>query len=400
MSLRLIAKNTLFLSSAEITIKLIALIFNFVLVRLITVAAYGDYNLINAFVAIFSFLPDLGVNLIAIRDLSSRPKQYRQLVGQTLIVNIVFSLLSFLSIIILFPVYTSQSHLLSLVSLAALTLVVTSLRTVAKLNFDARQAMQISALFTIINALFSVIGSLAGFSLTRNLTGLFAGNLIAGTISLTLEWGIAVRFFGLPKVAFPTFAFIKQGLPLSLAAATALISGRLDILLIGKFLTSLQIGWYTSAQILIISAIQLVIVPLMAAAYPALSKAAASPTRLKALTLKLTGMILIWSLPFTLLTWVLAPPIILIAFGQPYLPAVPTLRLLSLSVPFAALSALMSKILIVTHRQRLYLIISSLGLVISLTTNIFFIPKLGITGAAASAVITNLSLFIIYALSL
>src|SRR3989344_7282990 len=158
MILRLIAKNTVFLTSAEFAIKALALAFNFILVRLISVASYGDYNLINAFVAVFSFLPDLGVNLISIRDLSAHPNRFSQLLGQTLVVNIVFSLVSFLSIILLFPVYTSQSHLLSLTVLAALTLVVTSLRTVAKLGFDPGAKMHISAGFTLLNSLSATGG--------------------------------------------------------------------------------------------------------------------------------------------------------------------------------------------------------------------------------------------------
>ena len=403
MILRLIAKNTVFLTSAEFAIKALALAFNFILVRLISVASYGDYNLINAFVAVFSFLPDLGVNLITIRDLSAHPNRFSQLLGQTLVVNIVFSLVSFLSIILLFPVYTSQSHLLSLTVLAALTLVVTSLRTVAKLGFDAGAKMHISAGFTLLNSLSATGGSLIGFYFTRTLTGLFLGNLLGATLSLLLEWTIAIKFFTWPKLVFrlkSLLPLIKQGLPLSLAAATALITSRLDTLLIGKFLTAREVAWYTSAQILIFSAIQLINVPLMVASYPALGQVAHSSTKLKSLTLKLMTIILIWTGLFTLFTWMLAQPIILLSFGPAYLPAVPTLKLLSLLVPFAALSALMYKILIITHRQQLYLAISSLGLVISLAANVFFIPKLGITGAAISAVITNLSLFIIYALSI
>lgn len=397
MSLRLIARNTVWLTLAEVIIKFIALGFNFVLVRLIPVTGYGDYNLVNAFVVIFSFLPDLGVNLIAVRDLAARPARYPRLIGQVAIVNALFSAVAFAAILFLFPVYSDSQHLWPLVIIAGLTLIVTSLRTLAKLGFDAHQQMHISATFTIINTTFSIVGSLIGFKLNGNLIGLFGGNLVATSLSLILEWGIALKFFGWPQLSSPPLQLLKQGLPLSLAAAAALISARLDTLIIGRLLTSMAVGWYAAAQTLIFSAIQLFNVPLMAAAFPALSRVDKS---LKTLILKLTLIILTWSSGFTLLTWILAQPIILLIFGSPYLPAAPVLKLLSLLVPFAALSALFYKVLIILNRQQLYFWISSLGVIINLGANLWLIPSFGITGAAMAAVITHLSLFIIYVFSL
>ena len=399
MTLRRIARNTVWLTFAEVFIKLIALVFNFILVRFISVTGYGDYNLVNAFVAIFSFLPDLGVNLIAVRDLAARPARYPRLIGQVAIINALFSVVSFAAILFLFPVYSGNQHLWSLVIIAALTLVVTSLRTLAKLGFDARETMHFSAAFTLINALCSTTGSLLGFLVVHNLTGLFIGNLLGTVFSLILEWGIALKFFGWPRLSldFPALlSLVRQGLPLSLAAATAMLSSRLDTLLLGRLLTSLEVGWYATAQVLIFSAIQLVNVPLMAAAYPALGKTKRFPDQLRRLTLKLLWLILLWTGSFVVFIWILAHPLILITFGHPYLPAVSSLRLLSLLVPFAALSALLYKILIVFNRTKLYLWISSLGVGINLIANLWLIPRLGLTGAAISAVITHLSLFLIY----
>ncbi|OGY17610.1 MAG: hypothetical protein A2784_00690 [Candidatus Chisholmbacteria bacterium RIFCSPHIGHO2_01_FULL_48_12] len=400
MTLRRIARNTVWLTLAEVSIKLIALGFNFILVRLIPVTGYGDYNLVNAFVAIFSFLPDLGVNLIAVRDLAARPRSdYPRLIGQVTIVNALFSVVSFVAILFLFPVYSGNQHLWSLVVIAGLTLVVTSLRTLAKLGFDARETMRFSAAFTLINALCSTAGSLAGFLMIHNLTGLFIGNLLGTVLSLILEWGIALKFFGRPRLVFEfsgLLSLIRQGLPLSLAAATAILSSRLDTLLLGRLLTSLEVGWYATAQVLIFSAIQLINVPLMAAAFPALGKTKISPDQFRSLTLKLLLLILLWTGSFVVFTEVLARPLILITFGRPYLPAVSSLRLLALLVPFAALSALLYKILIIFNKNQLYLWISSAGVGINLIANLWFIPRLGLTGAAISAVITHLSLFLIY----
>lgn len=399
MTINLIAKNTLILTLAEVVIKGIALIFNFILARLLTVNSFGSYNLILAFVAIFSFLPDLGVNLIAQRDLAFKPKKYPRLIGQTLIVNLSFSLITFITILALFPVYFRNQSLLNLIFLTAMTLVLTSLRTVAKLGFDASQKMSISASFTVINSLFSVLGSLIGFLFTHNIFGLFVGNLIATFLSLVLEWGIALHFFPLPRISFhlsPLILFLKQGLPLSLAAATAIIATKLDILILGRLLTSLQVGWYVAATSLIFAAIQLFNVPLMVAAYPALGKIRTSPSQFKRIIYQLLLLILLWTILFVIFAQLFAQPILTFSFGRPYLPASASFRLLSLIVPFASLSALLYKILIILNRQQLYFWISLFGVIINLSFNLILIPKMGINGAAITAVITQLSLFLIY----
>ena len=399
MTLRLIAHNTLWLTSAEVVIKLIALVFNFILVRLISVSNYGDYSLINAFVAIFSFLPDLGVSLIAIRDLATHPRRYSQLIGQVFIINLAFSCIAFATIMALFPVYARSSSHLPLIALAAATLVITSLRTVAKLGFDASESMHISAIFTVINSVFSALGSLVGFILLPGLIGLFLGNLAGASLSLILEWGIAVKFFRWPSLSLALsslFPLIKSGLPLSLAAATALLSSRLDTLILGRWLTSREVGWYVAAQILVFSAIQLFNVPVMIATYPALTKAQNSKVKFKQLITTLITFILSWTGLFMLGTWALARPVLTLTFGAAYLPAVPALKLLSLLVPFAALSALLYKLLIILKREAIYFKISLVGLAINLTINLILIPRLGIVGAAMSAVITHLSLFLLY----
>lgn len=400
MSLRLVAKNTLVLTFAEITIKGLAFIFNLVIARLLGASLYGEYNLINAFVAIFSFLPDLGVNLIVIRDAAAQPARRRQLIGQAVVINSVFSVFSFLLIATLFSPYAQGKASLLAAVFAAATLAITALRTVARLSFDATEAMHVSAFFTVTNTVFSVTFGLAGFILTHSLAGLFAGILLGSVLTAILEWFISIRQFSPPQISFnlkSSIQLIKQGLPLGLAAAAALLYTKVDALILGRHLTADYVGWYSAANLLIFSAIQLFSVPLMIAAYPALSRHHRSPARFRRLLVSLTVIILGWTIPFIVFTILLASPIINLTFGPNFAPAVAPLRLLVFLTPFAALSALLSKALIVIGQQQLYLAISFIGSGINLLANLWFIPRWGMAGAASAAVITHLSLLVISA---
>lgn len=394
--------NTISLSFAEGMIKLIALIFNLILARLLTPATFGHYNLINAFVAIFTFLPDLGTNLIVVRETASQPRRRRHLIGQALTINSVFSGIAFALIIILFQIYSPANNLLPALILAAATLAVTSLRTVAKLAFDASQIMIVSALFTILNSITSSVLAILGFVFWQNLTGLFLGTLFAALLTLGIEWLIHLRQYSWPKFSFSFYRLLPlltSGTPLGLAAATALLYTKLDTLILARYLSAQHVGWYSAANLLVFSALQLFNVPLVSAAYPPLSQVKSSPLKLQALTLNLTRLILLWSLPVTFLTWALASPIINFTYGPGYFPAATLLRWLALILPFSALSALYYKILIIAGKEKLYFWLSLTGVIINLIANLILIPLWGSLGAVITALITHFSLFILFALA-
>ena len=399
---RTITKNTLALTLGQVGNKLISFLFNIYIARILGVAIYGEYNLINAFVALFSFLPDLGTNLIVIREIAQDKRSQRSLVGQAVVINTVFSLLAFILIAALFGPYSQGKISLLTVIFAAATLIVTSIRTVAILQFDGNEKMGFSAFFAVLNNVFSVTGALIGFNFTHSLTGLFAGVFLAAIASTSIVWIITSAFYPLPSLKFKVqkiSKLLRYGLPLGLAAFAAQAYSRIDTLLLGRFLSKEIVGWYSAASVLVFASINLVNVPLMAAVYPTLSRLNLHQKRFRKTIVNIIIVILAWSIPAVVAVQFLASWVVPLLYGQGFSPAIPVLKTLIFIVPFISLSAFLYKLLIILGKQSSYLKISLSGALLNLLANITLIPRFGLLGAAYAAVFTHVALFAIYTLT-
>ena len=75
---RLVFKNTFFLTLSELFLKVVGVIWVIFLAHSLTIAEYGKYTLVNSFVGIFAFLPDLGIGLIVIREIAKNRKKAKR----------------------------------------------------------------------------------------------------------------------------------------------------------------------------------------------------------------------------------------------------------------------------------------------------------------------------------
>lgn len=397
--LKIITKNTATLSLGQIGHKLISFFFNIYLARLLGASLFGEYHLINAFIGIFSFLPDFGTNLIIIREIAKNKRHQPNLIGQAVFINLMFAAFAFLLIIALFHVYGVGKMTFAAVVFAAATLVITAFRTIAISQFDANEKMQYSAGFSILNSLFSVSGAILGFTITKNLAGLFAGVFIGSTCAAAIIWLVAKSFFALPQLKFNAkkiFTIIKLGAPLGIAALASQAYSRLDTLILGQLLSTQVVGWYSSASILVFAGIQLVNVPLMAAIFPTLSRIKKRRRLFKSTIRVITLAIITWTVLAVILTQFIASWVVQVIYGSNFYPAIPVLKTLIIMVPFISLSAFLYKLLIIIGKQVLYLKINIAGALLSLTFNIILIPQFGLLGAAYAAVFTHMTLFLIY----
>lgn len=396
----IVAKNTLFLTVSEIFLKSIGFFWVVFLAHSLSVDHYGRYSFVNSFIAIFSFLPDLGVGLIVIREIAKKREKAHIYLGNSFILNGFLALLTFLLILLTLLVSDYPSQTRMLIIIASITLFISTLRSVGIFFFDGIEKMQYSALLNSLNTLliisFAVLSVILGFGLT----GIFLGMLLGTIISLITTWTILIKKFVLPKFSLDFFLIkhlLWEGLPLGLAAFSSLIYTKIDTIILAHFLGERSVGIYNAATPFVFSLIQLLNVPFAIAVYPAFSRLEKEDNGrfMKALKKSLV-FVASWSFPLAFLVSFLSPLIIPIVFGAKYDNAIPVLSILIFFVPFASLSAILYKVLIILNKQKIYLFISIAGAVINVILNFILIPKFFIFGAAYASVSTQLILFIIY----
>lgn len=384
---------------SEILIKTIGLFYFIFLARNLSVEMFGRYNLITSFVTIFSFLPDIGIGLIVVREIAKKTQNRALLLGNAFILGCIMSAIAIVAVITSGFFLKFPSEVMLLLFISALTLLFSQIRSVPLFYFDGIERMGYSAGLKTLNSLLFMFFGFLGYILGFGLLGIVTGFLIGSIISLFVTWVVFV--FKKIKINLTidkkvATHLILSGLPLGIAAFSSLIYGNIDAIMLERMLSEKALGIYSSTTKFGPTLLQLLNVPFVVAVYPALARLSAEDTkRFKKAIIKSTGVVLCWSIPASIGISLFAN-IIPEIFGDRYSEGVFILRFLIFFVPFAALSAILYKVLIVIKKQYLYLAISVFGVILNVILNLIFIPRFQIIGAATSAVITQIGLSVVY----
>lgn len=170
----------------------------------------------------------------------------------------------------------------------------------------------------------------------------------------------------------------------------------LDTILLGLLSTNMAVGFYTSANRLIKICLMM-ITSLGDVLVPRLTKEVANKnySEIRRLINKSSNFVFTFGIPMAAGIFILAPELIVIFSGKEFLPAVNTIRILSMLIPIIGLANIFAgQILIPLAKDKLLLIGSIIGGVISFLFNIVLIPLLKENGAAISIVFAETSVML------
>ena len=190
---------------------------------------------------------------------------------------------------------------------------------------------------------------------------------------------------GLGGSALGPSALLSEGLPfMALAVVSQLIANADRFLLELLGVARAEIGYWGTAGIIVWAMValpQLISVAL----YPSFSRraeAGGSPRRaglLAGLGGAVCGVVCAGGL------WILGDPLVRLAFGADFAPAVPLLQRLSLALPGAFAMTVMGSVYAAWRRQRRVLWILGGALLGSLALNMMWIPSMGVSAPATVA---------------
>jgi len=178
--------------------------------------------------------------------------------------------------------------------------------------------------------------------------------------------------------------FLRDVLPLGAATLISALYFRCDLYFIERWNGLEAVGAY-NAVFRLIEALRLLPAAVMAVTFPMLCQAV--DTRL---VQRIGGWLTAAGILMLGLTALASPLIVRTVYGAPFEPAAPALRVLALALPFFFLNYALTHQVIGWDGQRAYLRIVSLALVANVLANLWLVPELGITGAAAATVLTEL----------
>jgi O-antigen/teichoic acid export membrane protein len=366
--------------------------------RHLGVAGYGAFNYVFAFTYFFLSLNDLGLNTIAVREISRDPSRASEVLGDLLSLRLTLSAFVLVIAWVTIAVWPMDPTLRRPLALFALILPLGAFNTPALLFQTAMRfelaavsqiVLRVSGLALLALMAYAGLGVMAmlGALLAAEVIGLLAVWTMASRLT-PIRWHVDVRAWR---------AMLRAGLPLATSILLVALLNRADFIMLERLAGIESVGLYGAAY-RVTGMLEKFPLLVMGTLYPIMSRLALDdPARLrdvyrKAL-LRFAGIGLVAGGAVA----VMAGPLLAVVFGEPFREGAPALRWLIVATGCLYLAMTGGNLLIAVSRPGDNVKAIAAGTVVNIGLNLVLIPARGIEGAAIA---TAASLVIVLGITL
>ncbi len=398
-----VAKNTGALIAGTIISKLCLLALFAIAARYIGVAGFGKYTFALSFTALFTILGDMGLNMLAIREVARDRFQIHRYLGNVAILKTILSLVAVGIIFLAINFLNYPSDTTKVVYIIGSGVFFLSLSQALRWCFQAFQKMEYEALVNIAEGVIMLGFGFPALYLGKGVIGLAWAYFLTYIIIFIFSFLIIIKKFAKPKfeIDFSFWKYLmKAAIPVGLATVFFTIYSNLDTVLLSLMKGDEPVGWYNAGYKLV-NTIRFFPTMFFWAIFPVMSEFYKSSIEsLKKVFRKSIQYLFLLILPAGVGTTILAPKIIPLFFGEGFEPAILVLQILIWVVVLISLSRVATYCLVAIDKQKITIYIFGIGLVINIILNLILIPKFSYIGAAiaiitAEFIILLLALFFI-----
>lgn len=361
---------------------------------------YGKLSYAQSFVAIFSVFASLGINQIIYRELAAHPERESELLGTTLITQLVFGALTLL-VSVASAIYLNDDLILTwLICIIALNFIFQPFGVVAH-YFNAQVMSRYPSYITIGLAFLIPILKLFVVFLDQGI--LYFASIIVIEALLYSLFSLYIYIYIIKHSVFSwSFSYttftklLKDSWPLLLTGLSGYVYGRIDQVMIQQLLDSTSVGLYDAAVrltevwgffpgILIISL------------FPAIINAKNTNYLEYIKRLKILSFFtLIIAFCISSVVFLAASLVVAILFGPDFEASSSILRIYVWTLIGAIAVTLIQTYLISENRSKTILILTTVGAALNILLNWLWIPIYGVNGAAAASIISYASIIMLF----
>ena len=353
---------------------------------------FGMVSFAQAFVALFGPLTYLGLGGLVVKDLVEHPEQAHEITGTTLAAKIASACLSFLLIIVIGRSVSDGSHLLYAILIVTGFTVMARPLSVCELWFQSRVQSKYAALASLISfSLRALVFLLLIFDKRGVLAFVVAGALAAGLNGLLLGVFCSLKGGALRLWRFSWSKardLLGKSWLLMLAGWGAIISLKIDQLMLGKMSGQTEVGVYAAA-VRISELFYFLPAFIALSAFPGLVRLRSdSPAEYNRRFQALFDVLTWLAIPFALLVTFTAGPIIRLLFGQDFSGAAVILTIHTWACIFVFMGEGLGKWFISENVLILSPICHFSAAAVNILLNLVLIPRFGGLGAAVATVVS------------
>jgi O-antigen/teichoic acid export membrane protein len=358
--------------------KVIGLLITIVLARILAPAEFGLIAMLSVLVALGNNLSDSGLSSSLIRTAEISQKEYSTVFFFNLIGSIVIYLFLFFGAPAIASFY-NQDILTKIIRVYGLALIINAFFCiqnaclVKNMDFKTQTNIQLPA---------SIGGGILGIVLAKMGYGVWSlvwMNLLTSSLSTIMHW---IYSDWRPIFIFDYPSFKKHfhfGYKMTLSGILNTVYQNIYTLIIGKYYSATQLGFYARAESLSQLPIGIISSTINTVTYPMFSEIAEDDIKLKEVNKRLIQQLVFWNAPFLILLCIIAEPLFRLLLTEKWVPAVPYFQILCLSGIIYPLHSYNLNILKVKGRSDLVLRVEFIKKSLSIL-GIFGVISFGIYG--------------------
>lgn len=316
--------------SQQFSAQFINFLVQVVLARLLLPAEFGLIGMLAIFISIGNSLIDSGLTSSLIRTPDADQRDYStvfyiNLAGSCLIYTVLFFTAPLIAGFYGYDNLTAIIRVYTISFILRAFIGVQTTRLTKEMNFKAQMLMQIPSV---------IGGGLTGIALAYLGYGVWSlvwMNLVQSFLFTVQHW----IFSGWrPAWVFDMERFryhFKFGYKLTLSGVLSAVYQNLYNLVIGKYFSASQLGYYTRAQSMQMFPVQNLSTALNKVTYPMFASIQQEDGRLKEVYRRLMQQVVFWVTPLMIVLGIIAEPLFRVLLTEKWLPAVPYFQILCVS---------------------------------------------------------------------
>lgn len=356
----------------------------------------GDFGLINyaaAYITFFASLSNLGISSVIIKNFVDHPEEEGEAIGTTILLRVLSSCLSAVMIVgIVSIVDREEPTTILVVFLSSIGLIFQSF-DILKQWFQARLQSKYAAIATVISYI-----AVSAYKIWLLVTGKSVAWFAVSTSVDYLVVAVCL-LYAYRKNSGPHFSFSKRKAGELLQASSGfIISGLMisvyastDKLMLKHMLDGASVAYYSLA-VSLSTVWTFLLQAVIDSVYPSILQSYDKDREhFNRRNRQLYALVIYGAAAVSLTICLLAKPIVMILYGEAYMPSVVPLRIVSWYTAFSYLGVARNAWIVCENAQKYLMYLYAGAALINVVLNALLIPVWGASGAAAASLVTQIA---------
>lgn len=390
-------RNAWWLIAGRIYHMLLSFLIGLLTARYLGPSNYGLINYALSYTSFFTSFCTLGINSIIVKNFVDYPDEEGETIGSAIILRTISSAFSLVMMVAFsFVVDKGETTTHLVVFLCGLGVV---FQVIDTLNcwFQAKLQSKYASIAAIVS--YTIVSVYKVWLLT---TGKSV-EWFAVSTSLDYMFGAIVLLLMYKTHKGPTFSFsvakskqlLKSSHHFILSGLMVAIYGSTDKIMLKQMLNEAEVGFYSTA-VSICNTWVFVLSAIIDSLYPSILQSFSDKQLFDKKNRQLYAIVFYMSVVASTFFSLFAKPIVVLLYGEMYLPATVPLRIVTWYTAFSYLGVARNAWIVSYEKQR-YLIFLYIGAAFSnVALNYFLIPVWGASGAAFASLLTQISTILVF----